>query len=139
MTHAHKRPDTIRRMLASKGYQRTSTAILVKLKRHGGGTGKNADLDHYTAGALAVLFGVDGKTVSGWIARGWLKAQRRGTARTAAQGGDEWSIHRRAVRAFVIDNIASVDFRKLDKFWLVELLTSAGPVAARADEGRMAA
>ncbi|MFC0243657.1 hypothetical protein [Rhodopseudomonas telluris] len=59
--------------------------------------------------------------------------------RTAAQGGDEWSIHRRAVRAFVIDNIASVDFRKLDKFWLVELLTSAGPVAARADEGRMAA
>jgi hypothetical protein len=60
--------------------------------------------------------------VTGWVNKGWLRAARRGTERTPQQGGDEHWIHMRDVRRFVIDNVAAVDFRKVDKFWLVDLL-----------------
>lgn len=71
--------------------------------------------------------GVDAKVVTGWITKGWLKAQRRGTDRTEAQGGDQWWIHRRDVRTFIIQNAAAVDLRKIvDKEWFVDLLANGG-------------
>jgi hypothetical protein len=122
-SNAHKDADAIARMLKRRGFNRTATAVSVKLKRLGTPTGKNADLNHYTANQLAGLFGVDRKGVGAWIAKGWLTADRRGTARVAEQGGDEYWIHRRAVRKFIIENIAAIDVRKVEKFWFVELLT----------------
>ena len=110
------------RHLKAKGYSRTETAVIVKLKRLHIPRGRNAALDHYTAQGLAKLFAVDSHVVGAWIKKGWLKAKRRGTDRVAAQGGDEWWIHRRNVRAFVIDNVAAIDIRKVEKFWFVELL-----------------
>jgi len=117
--HAHKNPATLRRMLARQGFARTETAITVKLKRAGA---DRTDPDYFTAGALAAAMGVDAKTVTGWIAKGWLKAARRGTERVASQGGDEWWIHRRDIRTFIIENVAAVDIRKVEKFWFVDLL-----------------
>jgi hypothetical protein len=122
VTNAHRTPNTIRKMLLAKGFKRSETAILVKLKHEGYATGRNADDNHYTAHALASAFGVDGKTVTRWIAIGLLRARKRGTERVSAQGGDEWRIHRSDVRAFIIGNVNTVDFRKIDKFWLVDLL-----------------
>lgn len=119
---AHKSPKTIRKYLANKGFERTETAIIVKLKRLGQSTGREADPNHYTATHTAGLFGVDTKTVTRWIDKGWLKAKRRGTERTAQQGGDEWWIHRRDIRRFIIENTAAVDIRKVEKFWFVDLL-----------------
>jgi hypothetical protein len=116
---AHRHPATIRRALARAGFDRTETAISVQLKRLGAST---EDPDHFTARGLATVMGVDSKMVTTWILKGWLKAKRRGTDRVAAQGGDEWWIHQRDVRAFVIDNVAAVDLRKIDKFWFVDLL-----------------
>lgn len=117
---AHRHPASIRRALVRAGHPpRTETAIVVRRKRLGCST---EDPDHHTAGGLAVLMGVDPSTVAGWIERGLLQARRRGTARTAAQGGDQWWIHRRAVRQFVVDNAAVVDLRKVDKFWFIDLL-----------------
>lgn len=124
--NAHKAPPTIRLILAGKGFRRSPTAILVKLKRLGTGTGKNADVDHYTATALAKLFGIDVKSLTRWIDKGWLRAAKRGTARVEAQGGDEWWIHRRDIRAFIIESTAAVDIRKVDKFWFVEILVNGG-------------
>lgn len=123
-TFAHRSGKAIRAQLNKRGFIRSETAIIVQLKRRGHGTGKNADFDHYTAQGLSKLFGVDRSTVKGWIVKGWLKAQRRGTARTEQQGGDEYWIHRRDVRAFVIENVSVVDLRKVEKFWFVELLVS---------------
>jgi hypothetical protein len=40
----------------------------------------------------------------------------------AANGGDEYWIHRHDVRAFVVANVAAVDLRKVEKFWFVEML-----------------
>lgn len=120
--NAHKSASALRRGLKARGFARSETAILVKLKRIGIPTGRNADTDHYTANQLSLLFGVDGHAVTTWIKRGWLKATKRGTARTERQGGDENKVHRKAVRAFIIDNVALIDFRKVDKFWVVDIL-----------------
>lgn len=117
---AHRSPKVIRQALIRAGHPaRTETAIVVRRKRLGCST---EDPDHFTATGLAGLMGVDATTVAGWIERGLLAAKRRGTARTARQGGDQWWIHRRAVRRFVVDNVAVVDLRKVDKFWFVDLL-----------------
>lgn len=118
--NAHKHPQTIARILKRAGYQRSPTAVTVKLKRIGA---VREDPDHYTARGLAIVFGIDVKSVTRWIESGWLKAGRRGTDRSQAQGGDMWWIRRKDVRRFVIGNVAAVDFRKVDKFWLVDLLT----------------
>lgn len=118
--HAHKTPSVIERIFRAKGYARTATAIRVQIKRIGADTG---DPNHYTARGLGLLMGVDAKTVTRWIEKGMLSASRRETARVTAQGGDEWWISRQQVRRFVIENVAAVDFRKVDKVWLVELLT----------------
>ncbi|BAI99010.1 hypothetical protein Sj15T_10070 [Sphingobium sp. TA15] len=115
----HRSAKTIQRMLKRLGFVRTETAITVMGKRMGA---TREDPHHVTAHGLATLMGVDAKTVSGWIARGLLKARRRGTERTAAQGGDQHWIHLRDVRGFIIDNAAVVDIRKVDKFWFIDLL-----------------
>lgn len=120
--NAHKHPDRIRLIFKRRGFTRSTTAIVVKMKRL---ECDRTDHDHFTASALSKLFGVDAKVVTGWIAKGWLKAKRRGTDRVEVQGGDMWWIHRRDVRAFVIDNVAAVDIRKVDKFWFVDLLADS--------------
>lgn len=117
--NAHKHPQTIARMLKRHGFKRSPTAIIVKLKRLGA---MRDDPDHYTARGLAELFGVDAKGVTRWIEKGWLQAKHRGTDRKDVQGGDMWWIHRKHVRRFVIENASAVDFHKVDKFWLVDLL-----------------
>lgn len=117
--NASRSPAVIQRRLARHGFKRTEIAIIIRLKRLDAST---EDPDHYTASGLAKLFGVAIKVVTGWISKGWLVASRRGTKRTEAQGGDQWWIHRRAVRAFIIGNAAAVDMRKVDKFWFIELL-----------------
>lgn len=115
----HRSPKIIRGMLKRAGYERTETAIVVMGKRLGA---TRDDPLHLTATGLASLMGVDAKTVTGWIARGLLNANRRGTGRTSAQGGDQHWIRVRDVRAFIIDNAAAVDIRKVDKFWFIDLV-----------------
>lgn len=118
-SNAHKHPATLRRMLRSRGFARTETAIVVRLKRLGA---DRTDPDHLNANQLAAVMGVDRKTVAAWIAKGWLKATRRESTDT----DDFWWIHRRDVRRFVVDNVATVDLRKVDKFWFVDLLAERG-------------
>ncbi|MER9901631.1 hypothetical protein [Mesorhizobium sp. M0130] len=121
--NAHKAPATLRRLLKAKGFDRTETAIIVKLKRLGA---DRTDPHHLNANQLADVMGVDRKTIAAWIAKGWLRATRREATAT----DDFWWIHRRDIRRFVIDNVAAVDLRKVEKFWFVDLL------AERSDEPR---
>jgi hypothetical protein len=118
----HRAPASIQRMLRRAGYTRTETAITVMGKRLGA---MREDPHHVTAHGLSTLMGVDAKSVTGWIARGLLKAGRRGTDRTAGQGGDQYWIHLRDVRAFITNNASVVDIRKVDKFWLIDLLANS--------------
>jgi hypothetical protein len=111
------------------GYKRSQNSIVIKLKRLFG----HKPTEGYACNLLAKLFGIDPHSITRWIEMGLLKAQHRGTARTSAQGGDSWVIQEADIRRFVIENVAIVDFRKADKFWLVELLTGMGEM--KGEEG----
>jgi len=117
---AHRSPPVVRRYLKRAGYKRSVQGIMIKRTRM---HFSRATMNGYTCRLLAGLFGIDDHAIAGWIKKGWLKAQRRGTARTEVQGGDEWFIRPEAVKEFVIASVAVIDFRKVDKYWLVEILT----------------
>jgi len=122
--HGAKQPDAIARIFRTKGYARSTFAVINKLKRLGV---DRTDDDHFTARALADVMGVDGSTVSSWIERRGLKARRRGTERVASQGGDQWWIHVRDFRRWVIENPIAIDLRKVtDSEWFIDLLANGG-------------
>lgn len=112
----HTSPVIARKMRAA-GFNRTETACVVRMKRIGiarGGDGSEA----WCATALAKLMGVDNTTVTKrWIKLEGLPAKKRGTERTAAQGGDEWLITRDGLRRWLKDHAQSIDLRKVDKFF----------------------
>jgi len=120
--HAHLCPEYIQKRLARSGYHRSSMAIVLKRKRMRFGS----NLKGQSATSLAECFGVDMKVVQRWLLQGWLTAKRRGTKRTARQGGDMWFIKEPAVRRFIVNHVDVIDFRKVDKYWLVDVLTG-GP------------
>lgn len=122
--NAYRKLSTLRRLL---GNRRSETAISVKLKRI---EAEREDPNHFTATGLAKVLGCDIKAVTAAIAKDWLKATRRGTDRVAAQGGDQWWIHRRDVARFVVENVHAVNFAKVDKYWLVDLLITEGRAGA---------
>jgi hypothetical protein len=68
------------------------------------------------------VIGWDAKPVSVYCLKGLIRSSRRGTKRLPQQGGDVHSIERADLRQFVIDNLELIDFRKVDKFALVDLL-----------------
>lgn len=113
--NAPKAPMSIALAFRKAGFKRTSGSIKSKITRlHC----DRADDDHYSARGLAQLFAVDVHVVCGWINKGWLKAQMRGTTRQH----DVYRISQGAVRRFVIENAGAVDIRRVDKFWFIDLL-----------------
>lgn len=117
--NAHKQPEAIRRHLKKCGFNRTYTGIFLKRKR----LRLLKNLEGYSATNLAECFGIDPHGVTSWISKGYLKAKRRGTARTKTQGGDSWWIKEKDIKKFIIESIGLIDIRKVDKFWFVDMLT----------------
>lgn len=115
---AHLSLRRIQLRLKSHGYHRTETGIFMKRKR----MRYLKNLKGQSMRSLALCFGVDAHTIKIYIKNGLLTGKKRGTDRTEAQGGDMWFIKDRDIRDFVINNVAVVDFRKIDKYWLVDLL-----------------
>lgn len=116
---AHLDLQTISRRLRKRGYSRSVAAIANRIKRQ---EISRVDPNNYSAEGLAKLLNIDGKTVNRWCQNGWLKATRRQTERTEAQGGDPWKINRKAVRRFILDHAALIDIRKVDKFWFIDIV-----------------
>jgi hypothetical protein len=133
---AHCCPAVIRRHLKKAGFIRSEVGIVLKRKRMrfvGNFNGQSAK-------ALSYCFGIDVKTVTRWIEKGYLKAKRRGTARTAQQHGDEWFIKDADIKDFVRTYPEFVDFRKVDKVWLIDLLAgTSGRVPDSEGQGYEAA
>lgn len=124
---AHLSPERIALRLKARGYRRSATGVVLKRKRmrflH--------NLHGQSKRQVAQCFGVDDHAISRWIRLGYLVAKRRGTKRVEAQGGDHWFIKDRWIKEFIVNNVAEIDFRKVDKFWLVDLL-AGGPTAGDA-------
>ena len=111
-------PETIQRKLKENGYARSVVGIVLKRQR----MRFLGNLNGQTANNLSACFGIDRKTITRWINKGYLKAQKRNTNRTSAQGGDAYYIKDRWVRDFIIESIDMIDIRKVDKYWLIDLL-----------------
>jgi hypothetical protein len=124
--HAHKNAQVIARIFKARGYSRTATAINLQRKRKAlGVTASRNSAGLYSANQVAILMGVDSKTITRWIRVGMLNARKRGTERTEVQGGDEWEVTLADVRIFVVGNPNSVDLRKVDRLWFIEMLGKA--------------
>lgn len=123
---AHLQPKALRSRLLRAGFHRTPTAIVVKLKRIGA---DRLDPDHCTANALAGFMGVDRKTVTDWIVKGWLIATRRGNKQHVEHEHerDHHWIRYAHVRRFIITHATHVDIRKVEKFWFIDLLAGPAP------------
>lgn len=117
---AHLSPERIQKNLRAAGFRRTTTGIVLKRKR----MRFLQNLNGYSSRSVAECFGVDDHVVTRWIKLGFLRAKRRGTMRTPQQGGDIWYIKERWIRKFLIEYLPEIDFRKIDKYWVVDLLAS---------------
>lgn len=120
-------PTGIQRKLAEAGFARSVAAIQVKLNRNR----IKSNLGGYSACSLADALGVDVRKVLKWIQNRFLKAERRGTERTAEQGGDMWWISDRSVRRFVLRFPEEIDLARVEKIWFLNLLTD-GKLGAQA-------
>lgn len=117
--NAHLAASVIQKRLKKHGFCRTEVGIVIKRKR----MRFLQNLNGHSARSVAECFGIDVHSVMRYIKNGWLVAKKRGTQRTEAQGGDSWYIKDKDIRDFVINSVAVVDFRKIDKYWLVDLLS----------------
>ena len=113
-------PDRCAEIFRAHGYNRSPTAIRVAAKRQGLSRRYRETL---SATQAAAILGVDGKTVTVWCLEGRLQAAKRQTLRLPQQGGQPWSITPQALRDFVVENVAHLDIRKVDKVAFVALLT----------------
>lgn len=116
-TSAHLCLERIQKNLKKAGFSRSVTGIVLKRKR----MRFLKNLGGQSARGLAECFGVDVHCIMRWIRLGYLKARKRGTNRTERQG-DHWYIKDMWVRDFIINCVDEIDFRKIDKYWVVDLL-----------------
>lgn len=116
-----KTPQAIRLALRRHGFTRSDNAISVRMKRL---RVDRTDDNVFGCSELGEGFGVHSSTIVNWITKGYLKASRKGTARTDAQNGDMWAIKRDDVRQFVLENVALIDIRKVEKHWFVDLVAN---------------
>jgi len=126
--NAHYGLVGIQGKLKKAGFSRTTTAIHVKKTR----LRLRANQEGYSAIQVAEALGIDSHSVSRWIKQGRLRATMRETLRTAKNGGDTYYIKDKWVRDFILENLAEIDIRKVDKYWFVDLLaggnTGLGPL-----------
>ncbi len=102
------------------GFSRSPTAINIRCKRKA--ISRRAARPTLSATHVAKILGIDGKTVTREILCGDLKATKRQDKRLPQQGGSSWDITTADLRAYVVEHLERIDFRKVDKFELVAIL-----------------
>ena len=109
--------------LHKAGYQRTPDAVDGFRFRDGWRMRVERDetIVGYTAEGLAEILCVDPRTVQRWIRLKFLKAAKEG-------GSDEtrvayYRIQPKQIQDFLKDYVHYVDLNKVDKYWLVDILT----------------
>jgi hypothetical protein len=108
------------KMFREHGFSRSETAINVMCKRQE--VSRRAARPTLSATAIARILGVDSKGVTSEILRGELKGVKRLDKRSPQQGGSAWDVTRADLRAYIIEHLERIDFRKVDKFELVAIL-----------------
>lgn len=122
----------IAEILRAAGFQRTAVAVQVQRKRRG------VQRDGYSARELSLLLGLSDDTVASWCRTGVIRAERRGTGRTTAQG-DVWHLTHEAARRFVLEHPTRILLSRVtDALWFIDLVAGGAGLtvdAASAVEG----
>lgn len=109
--HAHRTPQAIAKRFSAAGFSRSVNEIAV----HRRATGLRRTLEVYCLSTLAPIFGVERATVRSWIRFGWLAAP-------CVENG-YYEIQRKSVRQFLLNHYDVVDLGKVEKSFLVDLLS----------------
>jgi hypothetical protein len=112
--------DRCAAMFREHGFKRSPTAIGVRAKRFQ--ISRRGARQTLSAGQVAKILGLDNKTTTAWCVAGELKATRRGSKRLPQQGGDVWDVQPHDLREFILENLARIDIRKVDKVSFCDLL-----------------
>ena len=113
--------EAAERAFRAHGFTRSGTAIWIRAARLKISRRRS---DVFSATSAAKVLGVDPKTISIACQTGELAASKRGTRRLVQQGGDNWLVTRAALKVYVIETIARLDIRKVDKLAFVDLLVA---------------
>ena len=106
----------------AKHLGRTVTAVQVRAKRLHISYRLS---EGYSMRGLCEGLGVDHHKVEKWLAQGWLRGTRLGTARSDWQG-DIWHFTDRNIYELVRSHPAEIDPRRVEWLWLVDILISRG-------------
>jgi len=115
--NAHFSPKTIKNKLKAAGYTRSEHSIVVKRKR----MRFLQNLGGQSANSLAQCLGIGVHSVLYHIKNGNLKAERRDENKETPT----YYIKDKDVKKFIVSHVDTIDFRKVDKYWLVDLLTAS--------------
>lgn len=119
----HLTHHDLRLLMRRNGFERTANAIQILRFRQGWRNQVERDevTAGYTCNGLADLMGVSSRTVWRWIKQGQLKAKKEG----GDQRCDCYRIAAKSVRHFMQNYISLWEPGKVDKYWLMDILTKA--------------
>jgi hypothetical protein len=106
--------------LLRAGFNRTETGIKNKLRRM---LLTKDTVGYYSAAKIALAMGIDGHKVKGWIRRGWLRAEKKGTVRTVQQGGDVDLVRAKDLTRFLLNHPDEYELGPVEKFWFLEAIS----------------
>jgi hypothetical protein len=115
--YARYEPQTIKKKLEKAGFQRSIASIVLKRKR----MRFLSNLTGMSACLCAAFLGVDLHWVLKYIRSGLLKAEK---IRQDSQGKVNYYIREKNLREFIINNPGLIDLRKVEKYYLIELLAN---------------
>ena len=115
--NAQYAPLTIKMRLAKAGFQRSTASIVLKRKR----MRLLSNLEGMSACLCAEFFGVSLHIVLNHIKAGLLRAE---IIRYDQQGKANYYIREKNLRKFIINNPDVIDLRKVEKYYLIELLAN---------------
>lgn len=117
---AHLSLPRIRLKLGRAGFHRPETGIKLKMRPL---LITKDTLEYLSATKIALAMGIDSHKVMIWIRRGWLQAERKGTARTAQQGGDIHLVHTNRLRRFLLHHPDEYELAPVEKFWFLDVVS----------------
>lgn len=122
--NSHSHPEVIARILKRNGYSRTPTAIALRqTKRHGGRTEMRSDRGLLKLNEACRLLGCEYRKLKRFIDAGTLKAVQDAYGARADGRTTAWIVKEKDLRELLIRYTAEFNFSRIDKFWLVDLLT----------------
>ena len=123
LRYAHLTPETISKKFAARGTPRSPSAVALRLER-AHRTSRCTVLQEkgmYTESEACRLLGVHHKLLNRLIEAKDLPATRDG--QRADGRAQQWLIKEKDLRELVINYTAHINFDRVDKYWLVDLLT----------------